>query len=492
MSSAVIARNTTYLTSALIVQKVLSFFLFLFIARTLGSERTGEYVAAFSFTSIFGVFADLGLAPVLIREIARKREKSYFYLGNVIAVKLGLSIIVYLALLASVYALFFWGQGHPPIILIVIAGGVMVIDSFSLTASSVLRGWQNLWYESMAVIINKVIILILGVLALWLWPSPITIALIILLGSVVSLIILFQAIKKSLGEWPPWGWDRHVQSELWSLAKPFALANIFAAVYSYSDSVLLSIMQNNTAVGLYSLASKTMNAFQFIPMAFMAAVYPAMSAWHREFPDKLRQLLEQSLRYLLIISVPLSVGLYILADKFVGGLGNEFMSSAAAVRILVPSLVFVFLSFPMGSLLNAANRQNWQTSIIITTTVINVGLNLWLIPRYSFIGASWSWFIANFLALIAGFYLSRLVIKYSFTNILKSLIRVAMATLIMGLMVLLLLTKTSVILTIVVAGIVYLALLLILGEITASDFYYLLSLYKKSFGRDKTLWPEEN
>ena len=99
-----IAKNTTYLTVALVVQKILSFFFFLFIAKTLGNGGTGEYVAAFSLSSIFGVFADFGLGPVLIRELAHDESKSVIYLGNIIAIKLWLSVIAFGALVGTVYA----------------------------------------------------------------------------------------------------------------------------------------------------------------------------------------------------------------------------------------------------------------------------------------------------------------------------------------------------------------------------------------------------
>lgn len=484
-----ITKNTTYLTVALVVQKILSFFFFLFIARALGHEGTGEYVAAFSLASIFGVFIDLGLGQVLIRELARRQEKSADYLSNVLTIKLFLSVIVFAALLGMVYALQWFGRGHPPLLLVILAGAVMVIDSFALTATSIFRGWQNLWFESVVIVLNKVFILSLGAILLYFWPSSFIVALAILIGSVISFLFLFYFIKWRLHLSWRLCLNKAIIIELKRLALPFALANIFAAVYAYSDSVLLSILQGNQAVGLYSVAAKTMNAFQFIPSAFMAAVFPAMSNYYRSAPQKLGQLLEQSLRYLLIISAPLAAGLFILADKFVVSLGADYQSSALAVRILMPSLIFVFLSFPLGSLLNASNHQHWQTALIGFSMAVNVGLNLLLIPRFSYLGASWSWFATNVTALMVGFWLARRVIDYKFWPFCVSLGKVILSVGLMAWVTIMTRPLLPLVPVVLLSGLIYIIMLLALRELTFIDIRYFVNLFRKPTGAEATLPP---
>ncbi|KKU49056.1 hypothetical protein A3E96_02330 [Candidatus Uhrbacteria bacterium RIFCSPHIGHO2_12_FULL_46_13] len=484
-----IAKNTTYLTVALVVQKILSFFFFLFIARTLGNEGTGEYVAAFSLASIFGVFIDLGLGQVLIRELARRREKSADYLSNILTIKLFLSMVVFAALLSVIYVLQWFGQGHPPLSLVILAGAVMIIDSFALTATSIFRGWQNLWFESVVIVLNKIFILSLGVILLYFWPSSFIVALSILIGSIMSILILFYFIKWRLHLSWRLRLTRDIVIELKRLALPFALANIFAAVYAYSDSVLLSILQGNQAVGLYSVAAKTMNAFQFIPSAFMAAVFPAMSSYYRNTPQKLGQLLEQSLRYLLIISAPLAVGLFILADEFVMSLGTDYQSAALAVRILMPSLIFVFLSFPLGSLLNASNHQHWQTALIGFSMAVNVGLNLVLIPRFSYFGASWSWFATNVVALMIGFWLARRVIDYQFWPFCVSLGKVILSVGLMAWFTIMTRPLLPLVPVVLFSGLIYLIILLILRELTFVDIKYFVNLFRKPTVADAVLPP---
>lgn len=473
-----IAKNTTYLTAALIIQKTLSLAFFLLLARVLGGAKTGDYVAAFSMSSIFGVFIDLGLGSVLIRELARNPAKSRDYLGNTVSIKLILSLVAYAALLSFVKLLDLVHAGHPPIALVAIAGAVMVADSFTLAGTSVFRGWQNLWFESVIIALNKVVVLGLGAIVLFFAPSTFNVMLTILAGSLTSIVLLSYYLYQNLNlSWRP-RLNHDVIRELVALSTPFALAGIFSAFYAYSDSVLLSIFKGSQAVGLYSLASKTMNAFQFIPSAFMAAVYPAMSSYYQYAQQKLQLVLEESLRYLLIISVPVAVGLYLLAGQFVERVGPDYRPAAAAVKMLVPSLIFVFLSFPIGALLNASNRQHWQTSVIGGGMAVNIALNLWLIPRWSYLGASASWFVTNACVLIISLWLARLVVRYSLIRFTWSVLRTAAAATVMSLVTTSLVARFPLAIVVLVSAVAYGLTLFATQELTRNDLVYFYGLFR--------------
>src|SRR3989338_3907847 len=87
-----IAKNTSYFTLALVLQKIISFTYFTLIARALGPEDLGKYYFAISFASVFSILIDIGLTNVLTREIAREKNKANIYLGSVMAVQLPLSV----------------------------------------------------------------------------------------------------------------------------------------------------------------------------------------------------------------------------------------------------------------------------------------------------------------------------------------------------------------------------------------------------------------
>ena len=88
-----IAKNTTFYTSSLVIQKVLAFIYFWFISNNLFPDHLGKYVFALSFTTLFSILIDLGLSPILTREAAKSDEQANKYLKNILGLKIPLAII---------------------------------------------------------------------------------------------------------------------------------------------------------------------------------------------------------------------------------------------------------------------------------------------------------------------------------------------------------------------------------------------------------------
>ena len=154
-----IARNTGYFTLALIIQKIISFGYFSYIAVQIGAGSLGHYTFALFFTTIFAVIIDIGIANVLVREISRFKEKSQQYLSAALAIKIPLAILTYLAVAIVINLL-----DNPELVrqLVYLAGVIMVLDSLTLAFYSFLRGHHNLRFESIGTIIFQVIVVVAG------------------------------------------------------------------------------------------------------------------------------------------------------------------------------------------------------------------------------------------------------------------------------------------------------------------------------------------
>lgn len=472
-----IAQNTIYLTSALIVQKIIAYVFFLFIASRLGASGTGAYVAAFSFTGLFSVLVDLGLSNVLVREIARFPNRAEEYLRNAVGLKIVLGIFTFGFLLLTIALLDYFGAEHPPISLVAVAGVVMLLDSMVLTGNSVFRGWQNLKLESIIVVVQKTGVLITGLVVLWWFATAFSLTVAILIGGLAAYVSITRFLATSIPK--PWlpKFDWVMQKKLLIMAWPFALAAFFAMGYSHIDSILLSVLKGSESVGLYSVASKTMNAFVFIPSAFIAAIYPAMSEAYALNRNRLTELTHVSLRFLFMIGAPVAMGLFLLAEPFVGLIGEEYINSVLAVQILLPSLVFMFLTYPIGALLNATDRQVWQTTILGIGLVGNVALNIYLIPQYGFIGASVAWSLTNILMFSVGLIMVGRVVKIFTSRLFISMVKILLAVLVMAVIVSLT-SEMFVLLPIILGALVYGFVLFTLRELTYAEIISLVKLVK--------------
>ncbi len=464
-----VARNTTYYTGALIFQKILAFVYFSLIARTVGVEDTGKYTFALSFTTLFAIFIDLGLAPVLTREIAKTLDKTRQYLSNVLALKIPLAILTYILVVGMVNIL-----GYPEMTrkLVYISGIIMLTDSFSLSLWAVMRGHQRLKYESIGVVGLQLITVILGSLVLYFNLGLSWLLLALLSGSLFSLVFAIISIKRKLKLSLVPHYEAEVLRFLFRIGVPFALSGIFSRIYTTLDTVLLSIFAGDLAVGWYAIPIKITLALQFLPMAFMAALFPAMSKYFIEDRQQLAYIFEKAIYYLMLISLPMAVGIFVLAEPVIIQVYTvDYLNSILPLKILMVSLFFLFINFPVGYLLNACNKQVTNTINMGITVLVSVILNIVLILKLGFMGAAIASLASTIVLFVLGMYWVPKIIDYNKWYLIKNFIKILMASLVMGGVIYYLLNNILINWwwLILIGILVYLIFLLILRGITKQD-----------------------
>jgi len=477
MEAKNVTQNTAYLTISYVGQKILSFFYFVFVARMIGVEDLGKYTFALSFTTLFSVFIDWGLTQTLIRESAKYKDKTNQYLASILGVKAILAVLTYAVVVVVINLMGYTGITRN---LVYLAGILMVIDQFTLTFWGLFRGQRNLKYESISVIINQAIILIFGITVLYLHLSLYFLMLPFILGSTFSLLFSMAFAKKSLGAsfCPEFNW--RVFKFLLGIAIPFALISIFSRVYGSLDSVMLSKMVGDKAVGWYSVAMKIPFALQFIPAALAAAIFPAFSHNFVHDKEQLKNTFDRVMRFLTIIVLPISLGVAILAKPIILFFyGEQYLPAAWPLTILMLGLFFVFVNFPLGSLLSGCDRQVLNTKLVGVTMIINIILNIILIPKYSFTGASLAFLASHSFLFIISMIYARQIIKYDLKELGSSFLRALISSLIMAGTLYFIEYSMNVVLAILVGGIVYTVFILIFKGITKDDINYFINFFRK-------------
>lgn len=463
-----VAKNTTFYTMALVIQKVLAFVYFSLIARFMGVEQTGQYSFALSFTTLFAIFIDLGLAPVLTREIAKNKEHTDRYLANVLALKVPLAILIYLIAIGTVHML-----DYSDIVrkLVYLSGIIMVFDSFTLTFWAVMRGHQRLKYESYGVIGLQLITVSIGSAVLFTHHSLLYLIGALLLGSTFNLTFSFITVIKKLHLNLCPHYEPEVLKILFKIGLPFALAGIFSRIYSSIDTVLLSTLAGDAAVGWYSIPIKITLALQFLPMAFMAALFPAMSELFVSNKDKLARAFERAMRYLMILSLPIAVGVIALARPFVIAIYTaDYLNSILPLRILMISLFFLFINFPVGYLLNACNKQVTNTLNMGITVVVNVVLNIFLISSFDYVGAAIASLVSTLVLFTLGMIHVPRIVNYNYKYILANFFKSLLSSAFMGAVIYFFAGKIIAWYWMIpLGGLVYFAVLWLIGGVKKED-----------------------
>lgn len=426
-----IAKNTAFMTVASIAQKVISFVYFTFIARSLGVDGTDNYFVALSFTTIFVVLVDLGMTNVLVREAARVKENIQKYVSTVLSVKLLCGIVAYVLVIGISYYQY---NGERELMhMIWLSGVTMLFDSFNLTVYGVLRAIGDLRFESFSITVSQFLSLLLGSCFLILHLPPIFLILAFTIPSALNAVFASYIVFHRYHVKPIPHFERSIFSLLWKITIPFALAAIFSRVYGYIDILLLKALGQPGAAAFYSIPYKITFAFQFIPLALTAAVYPRFSEYFIHEKKRFSTILHDSIKYLLIVAVPISIGIAVLARPIILLLYTEkYVPSILPLQIIIISLIFSFISFPIGAALNAGNKQTTQTTIVGVVMVINIVMNLFLIPKIGVPGAAISALIGNFLLTGIGYYFLPEVVPFQHKKFFLTFFKIVFSGCIMG------------------------------------------------------------
>jgi len=470
-----IARNTSYLTLALILQKIISFTYFIILTRAIGLEMMGQYYAALSFTTIFAIFIDLGFANTLTREVAKHQEQAESWLGNVVSLKIPLAV---LTLILAIGTAIFFGYSSLSFQLIMISSVCMILDSFTTTFFSAVRGFHNLKFESISSVIYQLIVLVLGYLALRYGLGVRTAMAVLAIASIYNFIYSLIVVRYRLNLKWKLLYQKDFIRNIFVISWPFALFAIFQRLYLYLDSVMIGALANYHEVGVYQIAFKIIFALQFLPMAFTASLYPAMSSYWIDNREQLVSSFERAINYLIIISLPIIGGVIALDDKIV----DLFKAGDEALwplRISILALFFIFVNFPIGSLLNACDRQRRNLSFMIAVTIISVSANFLLIPKYGAIGASITVLGTNAIMFILGMIETKRIIAYSPRKNLVTLGKSLWAAAVMGTIVYYGKNYLPIIVATTLGGLLYFIFLYLVGGFKKQDIISVYSSFKR-------------
>ncbi len=476
MKKLSLGQSTIYMTVASIGQKVISFVYFAIIARSLGAGDTGKYFFALSFTTIFVVFVDMGFTSVLVREGARLKEKISEIVSSVLFVKIFLGGGSYIAMAIVLLLL---NHEFETQTLVFISGITMLFDSLQTTLYGTLRALGNVKYEAIGIIASQFITLILGTLFLYFELPLYFLMIAFLVPSFLSSIFAGYVAHTRYGVVLRPKYTREVVRYLVPITIPFALATIFGRILSYADSVMLSKMAGDVAVGWYSVPYKIAYAFQFIPFALIAGLYPRMSEYFVGNTKRFSEVFNQGLRYLLIVSVPLSVGIVIVStDIITTFFGAEYTGSIVPLQILMCGIIPSFINILLGALLNAAGRQKIQTMIIGVMMCVNIALNILLIPKLGPVGAAIAATTGNWLITILSWVVVTKTVAIEYVKNVRLVGKLGIASLAMSLVVWYLAGDLQVAVRSVVGALVFGCVFILCKGVSREDIRYFKSLKK--------------
>jgi len=473
--------NAILLSSSQFIRAAIGFLFFLYLARQLGPGDYGKYIFAFSLAEIFSILGDLGLHEYSIREFARRPELLRERLPGILALKTLLSSTSALIMVAILPLL---GKDRSTSFAVIAFALAQIGYSWFYASTIAFAARQDLHIQAFLWLMEKVLFAAAGV------------AVIVATGNDFVLVAFsntfVQFFGGALAVWIAWRkykpWVRRLDTARWTgyirSAIPFGLIVAFFLVYLRIDSVMISFFRGDEEVGQYGAAYNLVSAMLFLPAGLVGALFPRLAGLYKSPDDNLDAPFQRASRWLLAMSLPMAVGIWLLSTQLLTALlGDSYLPAATAFAILGWTLPVWFMTFLQGNLLTLIERQKAVALVGLVNMILNVGLNLYIIPRYGFAGAAVTTLVTETVGLTQMFWLLKRNI--SLMRTLANALKVAAVAGMMGALVWVLRDRIDVFAVIAIASVAYIAAVLATGIIPLAEIRDILKRKSPGAGTDE-------
>lgn len=379
------ARNTAILMVAEIVGRLAWFAVFAGLGRAQGEAEVGIFVFAAAFVQIAILGLDLGLDRYLIKTVAKEWEERHGLASDIVALKLVIALPLILALLGLSSLLGYQGTTQVTILILSFA---FIFESLGRTVFSLLIASESGGPIAVTAIVQRVAAAALGILFLLLGLGVIAVAIAYAVGAILGLVLGTILMARTIGLWR-WApkrtrWPAHAKASL-----PFAAEDVFTVLLFKLDAVILALLTTEAIVGIYGAAYRVFEATLVIPYALVRAFSAMYVYLERDTEPTIHGTFSRSIKVALAGLLPLAVSFGLLAEPLItAAFGDEFAEAAGPLRLLAPAVAMLGIVSLSNSVITSRRDPKIVMYITAAITILNVALNLILIPPYEAAGAA--------------------------------------------------------------------------------------------------------
>ena len=319
--------------------------------RYLDLRHYGALITALVFVSLFTIVTDFGITTIGGREIAKAPHHRRRILSSIGLVVAAISLLAFAAAIGVAHIAYAGPGGRDVRLAILILVPQLLIIGPRSAAQADLISQQKIYLSSLAAVATRIV----------------TLGLVI---AVVEADLGFLPMTAAYAAFP-------------------ILGGVIVLNYLYFrlDLFLLSILATKTDVALYGVAYKVIEMLILVPSYIMITLFPTIAA-APPFSEQLRNLVQSAFTVMQFIAVPL------IAVSFFSGqilqfiAGKPYEHASLALQLLMCGMALGFLQQVIGYTLVALNRQTWALFALAAVLVLNLTLNLILIPLFAIDGAA--------------------------------------------------------------------------------------------------------
>lgn len=387
--------NTSWLMAERVLRMVVALFVGVYVARYLGPENFGLLSYALSFAGLFLTIATLGLDGILVRDIVREPASSNVLLGTAFRLKIIGTLLMWAGIALALPLTQYDAQANTLIAVIAFSYLFQIFNVVDFKFQAEVKSKFVVHAQLIQLFVSSVVKLLL----IFGQADLIWFAMVYVLDGLVLAASLLVMYRKNIGRIIEWNWDTGLARRLLKDSWPMILAGLVISVYMRIDQVMIKQMMTASDVGLYSAAVRLSEAWYFIPTVIVTSLFPAIinarSTDRKLYESRIQKLFD----LLTWIAIAVAVPLTFLSEWIVSLLyGQVYIEAATVLSLHIWAGVFVFLGVASSRWHMNENLQQLYFVRTLSGVVINVLLNVILIPRYGINGAAIATIISQIVA----------------------------------------------------------------------------------------------
>lgn len=374
------------------------------VGRQLGTEGAGTYFLVVAAFMIVSNVAELGADTGLVRFIAAARATDRLIdVPHLMRIAIRPVLLCALMVVVAVAAAATWGpnliDGLTPTF-IVIGAVLAVLGSVNAVMVSVSRGFgdvltypllQNVTLPGLRLAAVAVVLAAGGsttaVLTAWMLPVVVVLA----IATWVALRLIARASRSTAR--PASEEEQHrLARQFWGFSAARGVSAAVEILLEWADVLLVGLMTSPREAGIYAVVTRCARASEVIHTAVRIAVGPQVAAaMARRAYDEAREIYGLTTAAMIWMGWPFFMVLVVFGDAILSIFGPGFEDGAVALGILSTAMALALAAGTVQTILLMGGRSSWQLADKSCALVLNVALNLALIPMWGIEGAAMAW-----------------------------------------------------------------------------------------------------
>ena len=384
--------NSFFLVTNDITEAVVNLIIIAILARYFDLETFGNYSFIFVLCNLFQVMIGMGINPIVIREVAKDQEKSEKLFVASFVTRILFSIVTFGIIALSINL----STSHTEVIraTYVCSVGVIILF-FNNLPYSIFQGCQRMKFVTVVGIVSNVVYLVTTIAFVKSGAGLEKIFFPFVIGNLTGFVLGLYILYKKFFV-PKFSIDLKLCKYLIKESYLLGIGRILRQLSFRFDTILIKIMRGSIEVGLFSGAYRLFLQITFVPRNIVMSLFPVFARKYAERDDSLNSAFEECFKIFALFVIPSVIFLFFFAkDIIIVIFGEKLIQSVPVFRILSVAWGFMFISVLFTNTLIAIGRQNLVTFCIALALMVNIILDVILIPIMGFYGAGVATLVAE-------------------------------------------------------------------------------------------------